>query len=511
MAILDVFLAASPLILVLVLMVGFRWNGARAGAAGWITAIGVAALRFGAGGELLLWAQVRGFFLAAYVLYIIWGALFFFRVTEANGSLDAMGDLLQQLSPGRALQALLLAWAFASFLQGAGGFGVPVAVVAPLLVSLGFPPLHAVAMPSLGHAWAISFGSLGSSFYALMVSTGLEGAAIAPWMAIVLSLVCFYVGAAVLWIAGGRTALREAWLPMATMALAMSLVQLGAALIGLWSIAAMLGSIAGLAVGSVWALIRQRGAPATAHAGARPAVAPVSATFPYLLLLLIIFGEKFIPPLNALLNLVVLEIRIPEVRTALGWTVVSDTTRAISIFGHPGALLVYTAIITLLVSHRQGNLPPGSGEKIRKGVVRSGLKSTAGILAMVAMATTMDNAGMVAELSTAMANLAGPLFPLVSPFIGALGAFMTGSNTNSNVLFGAFQREVAEQLGYTVPLILAIHNAGAAVGSVFAPAKVIVGCSTVGLSGDEGEVLRYLTRYCLIAIGLVALLGLILT
>jgi len=88
---------------------------------------------------------------------------------------------------------------------------------------------------------------------------------------------------------------------------------------------------------------------------------------------------------------------------------------------------------------------------------------------------------------------------------------MTGSNTNSNVLLGAFQLQVAQTLGLQVPLILALHNAGAAAGSIFAPAKIIVGCSTVGLSGGESDALRNTTRYGVIVIAIVAVVGLLIT
>jgi len=88
-----------------------------------------------------------------------------------------------------------------------------------------------------------------------------------------------------------------------------------------------------------------------------------------------------------------------------------------------------------------------------------------------------------------------------------LGAFMTGSNTNSNVLLGAFQLQVARTLALHVPLVIALHNAGAAVGSVFGPAKIIVGCSTVGLSGQESGALRQTSRYGLTIVAVVAVLG----
>jgi len=501
---LDILLAAFPILLILGLMMGLHWGGAKAGVFGWLAALLIAALQFGAGSKVLLWSQIQAFFLAFYVLYIIWGALLFYRVTDATGAVKAMSTLLRHLSPAQAFQAIILAWGFASFLQSVGGFGVPVAVVAPILVGLGFSPLEAMVMPSIGHAWAISFGSLGSSFYALMASTNLDGANLGPWMAASLGIVCVLSGPIVLWVAGGKRALRENLLPVLLMALVMSGIQLISVISGLWNISAMLASIGGLALASIWAILKWRNPSKEEKHLANSS--SFKALVPYLLLLIIIFATKFSLPLNTLLNTLQIKAQIPELVTTRGWTVPANPARSIAIFGHPGALLIYASLLTLLIAWRQNSLPAGSGKQIIQGMLKSGVKSTLGILAMVAMATTMDNAGMIAPLSHAMANAAGDLFPLVSPFIGALGAFMTGSNTNSNVLFGALQRDAALTLKYSVPIILAGHNAGAAVGSVFAPAKVIVGCSTVGLSGKEGEALQRITRYSLLIIVVIALL-----
>jgi lactate permease len=508
----TLLLAALPLITILVLMLVFHWSGAQAGAAGWIAAVTIAALVFGAGPQALLWAQVQGIFRAAYVLYIIWGALFFFRITEADGTLTAMATSLRQLSPGKTLQVLLLAWGFASFLQGVGGFGVPVAVVAPILVSMGFSAVEAVVMPSLGLAWAVSFGSLGASYEALISATGMPDSVIAPWMAVALGLVCFAVGGLLLVIVAGQekskrgTQIRRDLGPMLTMASGMAAVQFIAANNGLPNIASMLGGLTGLIIGSIWALVRRRDEAENVPISWKKTL---SRMIPYILLIVIILTANLIPALKQTLNQVILQIRVPALTLANGTRIPAGTTKSISIFGHPGAQLVLTGILTLLLAKARGNLPPGSGEIIRKGVLRSGIKSTLGILAMMTMATTMQLAGMVALLSEGMATLAGQFFPLISPFIGALGAFMTGSNTNSNVLLGAFQQNVAQALGLTVPFVLAIHNAGAAVGSVFSPAKIIVGCSTVGLSGSEGTALRRTSRYGLSIITLLAVLAMV--
>jgi lactate permease len=509
-------LAAMPLVVILILMAGFRWGGSRAGIAGWIFALVIAALVFKANSSVLLWAQISGFFRALNVLYIIWGALVFFRVTEADGTLLATSELLQQLTPNRVLQVLILAWGFTSFLQGVGGFGVPVAVVAPILVTMGFLPLQAVVMASMGHSWAISFGSLGASYEALISATGLSGNQIAPWMAIFLGLVCFLVGIIVLLIAGGRTMLRKGWREMLSMAAVMVVVQYTAAIVGLGNIAAMLGALVGIITGAVWARTqsnadRREYLPSDGEYSRLAFKDSLRKLVPYGILLVIIFAVNFIPPLHNLLNQITLQVNIPLLTTSNQEIIPASRTKSVSVFGHPGALLIYAGLFTLLLAWRQAKLPAGSLAKIRSGVLRSGVKSTFGVLAMMAMATTMQTAGMVSQLSSTMADISGTFYPLVSPFIGALGAFMTGSNTNSNVLFGAFQQQVAVTLQMHVPLILAIHNAGAAVGSVFAPAKIIVGCSTVGLGGQESEAMRSTTKYGLLIIFAIALTGYIAT
>ncbi len=509
MTIIDTLLAALPLALIVVLMIGFHWSGAKAGAAGWLAALVIAVLRFAATAPFLFWAQIDACFRAAQVLYVIWGALFFFRITEANGALNSMSTMLRQISPARTLQVLIMGWAFTSFLQSVGGFGVPMAVVAPIMVGIGFEPLIAVVLSAVGHSWSISFGSLGASFEALKTATGLEGAVIAPEMTLMLGIVCFLAGFCVLWIAGGRPAVRAGLWPMLLMALTMGGVQYLSARAGLYNIALMLGALAGLAVGVIWARLRRE--KACTETDAVPWSKYLISIWPYMLLLLIIFSANFIQPLAEFLDTVQVQVAIPQITLTDGQTIAPSKVKPLALFGHAGALLFYTGLLTLLISKFQRTLPPGAGKKIRAGMIRSGWTSTVGILAMVGMATTMEKAGMISLLAHAMANIAGGLYPLVAPFIGALGAFMTGSNTNSNVLFGAFQQQVAQTLGYTVPLILAIHNAGASVGSVFAPAKVIVACSTVGLTNREGEALRRITKYCLVMLVILAILGLLLT
>ncbi|MBL4667414.1 MAG: L-lactate permease, partial [Sneathiella sp.] len=172
-------LAAIPIALVLFLMIKLGWSGTRAGAAGWLSAIIIAALAFGADFELLLFAQTKGVLLTLYVLYIVWTALLLYFITAETGAIETIGDNIQRLTTEKEFQLLIVGFVFATFLQGIAGFGVPIAIVAPLLVGMGFSPLVAVAAPAIGHSWSVTFGNMATSYEALLAVTGIDGHLIA--------------------------------------------------------------------------------------------------------------------------------------------------------------------------------------------------------------------------------------------------------------------------------------------------------------------------------------------
>ncbi len=486
-------------------MLRFHWNGAQAGAAGWLAALLAAGFRFETGWRVLAYAQLKGALLTLFVLYIIWAALLFYRVTDEADAVRAIGDGLPRLTPDRGLQALLLGWVFSAFLQGMGGFGVPVAVVAPLLIGLGFPTVAAVVIPSVGHPWAVTFGSLGSSFYALMAATGRSGDELAPWSAALLGLACLGCGAAALWAAGGWRTLRSNWAALLVVGATMAATQFFVVTHGLWAIGGMMGGLAGLAVGVTWARLRHRAG--TPLEGERPdranAGMPVGwALLPYILLVVIVLVAQA-PPVKAALGQVVVRVHFPDLTTGRGWTTPAEEGRSINIFGHAGALLTYASLVTYLIFRRRGYYEKGAVGRIAHSVVRKALRSSLGTAAMVGIAVTMGHAGMTHLLAQGVAQVAGRWFPLAAPFIGVLGAFMTGSNTNSNVVFGGLQQNVATLLGVSPLIILAAQTAGGAIGSAFAPTKIIVGCSTV--EADEGTVLKAVMRYGLIVVAVLSL------
>ncbi|MCB8953435.1 MAG: L-lactate permease [Ardenticatenales bacterium] len=504
----NVLLAALPLLLVLYLMMGRRWKGSQAGPVGWAVAAVVAVVWFGAGADLLWVAWGRSVLLALYVLYIIWMALLFYHVVNEAGVIGAMREIMPAFAPDRTTQALLLGWLFASFLQGASGFGVPAAIVAPLLVGLGFAADQSVVMALMGHSWAVTFGSLGSSFLALMAATGLPGTMLASPAATLLGISCLLCGLGTLLIAGGGAALRQRWYSAVGLAAIMAGVQWGLATAGLWTLAAFGAGFAGMVAGILHFRFgwldrgRMRGEANRAVKMDRGAL--WSIFFPYLLLVVIIVLGQL--ALDKPLNAVQLNFTFPQVRTSYGWTTAAGAGRSVSVFGHAGALLLYSSVLAYAWFRRRGT-PRGDGYRaslIVRKTVKGSVSSTLAIFTLVAMAVTMQHAGMTQLLAETLSNT-GRLFPFLSPFIGALGALMTGSNTNSNVVFAQLQQQTGQALNLALPLILAAQTTGGALGSSFAPAKIIVGCSTV-TGADDGRVLRSATAYGLIMITIIGVI-----
>ena len=503
---LNVLLAASPILIVLYLMIGRNWGGSKAGPAGWLTAVFISLLFFGANPQLLLVSTGRAFLLSLYVLYIIWMALLLYNTVNSAGAITVIGQQMPRLAHDKPAQALLLAWVFGSFLQGATGFGVPAAIVAPLLVGLGFEANIAVTMALLGHAWAVTYGSLGSSFLSLIAATNVPGEVLANPVSFMLGICCILCGTVVLWLAGGKTAVRQRWLFLLILAVIMSVTQWAIARAGLWTLAAFGAGLAGLVVSIIYFTKIQK----NTHDGPRFNTRRfLQAFFPYaILIVVIVLGQIF---LKKPLGIVQLNYNFPEVGTSFGWTTEAGNGRSLNLFGHAGALLLYTTILAFAWFKWRGRVHFTEGDDGYNGraIIRKTLKGskkpTIGIFTLVAMATTMTHAGMTQLLAEALSTISGPLYPFISPFIGALGAFMTGSNTNSNVVFGGLQETTAVALSISIPLILAAQTAGGAIGSAFAPAKVIVGCSTVP-GADDGKTLRLTTLY---GLGILIILGLV--
>jgi lactate permease len=239
----------------------------------------------------------------------------------------------------------------------------------------------------------------------------------------------------------------------------------------------------------------------------RPAIGFLAAFSPYLILSIIVIIAQLVAPVSRLLSWKKIVLQFPELTTRFGYQTPAGPSKAINLFGHAGALLFYAAIISFFLYRATGHLKAGSFKRIIAATLQSAVPATVGIISMVGFATIMSHCGMTHLLALGISRFMGRFFPIFSASLGALGAFMTGSNTNSNFLFGPLQMETAQLLGISVVIILAAQTTGGSLGSMLAPAKIIVGCSTAGLAGREGLVLRKTIIYGSIITGIIGVLA----
>ena len=495
-------LALLPVILLITLMLWQHWGGSKAGAAAYLVTLLIAWLRFGAGFEVFAYAQAKAVLLSLDVLWIIWNALLLFHLTREAGAIDRIGKALSSLTPNRTMQGLILGWIFSSFVQGLGGFGVPIAITAPLLVGVGFSPVQAVIMAAMGHSWGVTFGSLASSFQTLLAVTGLPAAYLAPYSLLLLGIACYVCGMLVALLAGGWKGLRQTILPILAVATVMAGTQFLVANYVISTLGVTLAGILGLAaIVLITRLPRFRNPEKSSES-----IGSVIRSFSsYIILVVLAFGINLIPPLNDMLSRLEFTLQFPALQTSLGMLIPAGHGRVLQIFSHPGTILLYSSLISLLLYRKLGYYQPGYTKRITAQVTKGAIESSLGIMVMVALSVVMSDSGMTQLIAQGLSQSVSRVFyPLIDPFIGALGAFITGSNNNANVLFGVLQMKTAELLGLSVPLILAAQTAGGSLGSVLAPAKVIVGCSTVGLGGQEGTVMKKMLLLGLIPIAVVA-------
>jgi lactate permease len=496
-------LAFSPIAVVLVLMIFFNWSGSRAGAAAWLTALIVGVALFGAHPELLAYSQMKGILLSLNVLYIIWAALLLYSVVNETGAIKAIGIGIERFSGDKSIQLLIFGWIFSSFLQGVAGYGVPIAVVAPLLVGLGFSPVVAVAVPAIGHSWSVTFGSMGASFQAMMSVTGLSSEFLGPWAAVLLGAAAYLCGICAIHVFGGWKMIKHSAVALLVIGTAMAGTQYLLVAADMWTLGGLGASLVGMI--ACLAVARLKMYNQTEPSEVESEMSLGWALSAYLILIVIVFMGVMYGPLRGFLGQVKLSLDFPAITSHTGWIVPAGKGKAINIFGHGGALLGYASIISYFVYAAKGYYSEGAIKRIVSKTIKSGVPTSLGIVSMVCFAMIMDHCGMIYILAEGISRVFGGLFPFFSTWIGLLGAFMTGSNTNSNVVFGVLQMKTAELAGLSTALILAAQTTGGALGSMIAPAKILVGCSTVGLSGKEGPVLRATLRYGLLITAIIGL------
>jgi lactate permease len=534
--------ALSSIVLLLILLVGLRWKSTEAGPAGMFLAMLIALGPFRTPVTTLAVAAGKGVWDAVFILYVIWPALLLYAVADRAGAFHALRAGIEKFSRNELFLVLAFGWVFASFLQGITGFGVPIAVVAPLLLALGVRPLHAVAIPLIGHSWANMFGTIAVSWLATNQVIDIADPGATAWQtALLLGIPNFTGGVAIAWLYGRGPAVRHA-VPLVVV---VSMIHGGGQLALVFWNPIVSNFIAGTAALialyplSFWRLYdeahREMERPAMrdgaagddeadrAAAAARererrePVMSLGMALFPYVVLTVVTLGGLLTPPIERALGVYRAGLPFPEVSTGYGVTTPAEAAYApFAVFAHPGTFILVATIIAWIVYRRLGYYEAwrrvASPEGIWKGVTDGALPASVAVIAFLIMAAIFDHSGQTRTLALGIAAVTPPLgYAFAANIIGVLGAFMTSSNTASNVLFSGLQQDVARLQGLPEAAIIAGQSAGGALGNSIAPANVVLGTGTTGISGREGAVLRLTLPWALLVAVMIGIVTIVLT
>jgi lactate permease len=507
-------LAIAPIVLILILLVGLRWKAPEAAPLGMFLAAAIGLTFYEAPFQAVAVAAGKGIWDAVFILFVVWPALILYRVVHRAGGFHALRVGIERFSQNDLFLVLGFGWVFTSFLQGIAGFGVPIAVVAPLLLALGVRPVYAVAIPLIGHAWANLFGTLAVAWLATLTVVDLQDETRTAFETGILLWIPNVIGGiAIAWLFG-RT--RAVWLAL-PMVLIISTIHGGGQLVlTLWNpilsnfipTTIALLSLAPLsrweryssAAEELESLVMSQDSEAEGRQKTESEQDPVMglpmAIMPYIALTIIAVGALAIPPVEETLAQV--EVGFPFPETETGYGVVSEAEDPYSPFEpltHPGTVLLLAAAIAWVVYRQRGYYSRWAEREEQTNfwtsVADDATPASAAIVAFLVMSTVMGETGQTDVLALGIGEVAPmAVFAFLAAWIGLLGAFMTSSNTASNVLFAPLQQTVAEAEGLSETSIIASQHAGGAIGNSISPANVVLGTGTTGIGGKEGSVLR---------------------
>ncbi len=542
-------IASIPILLVIVLMLAFNWPAKRALPLGWVVAVVIA---------LLYWKQdfatagawaLDGFLEAIGTLVIILGAILIMNTLKHSGAVTAIQRVFNNVNPDRRIQAIIVGFVFAAFIEGAAGFGTPAALAAPLLISLGFPPLCAAIVALIYNSVPVVYGAVGTptNTAATIVSQAVSdlGAdpeayrmALTKFSAIsqaTCALFIVFFGVYVMCkMFGKNKSGKEAFaaLPFALFtAVVFDVIFLALAIFFGPEFPSLIGAIITLFIvivaaragflcpKKVWDFEPRNEWDASwlskqeVKQDVDNGMSAVLAWVPYVLIALILVGTR----LNwfGLKTLLTGDAFKVSIHNILGNENVNWTWN----WGWcPGVFpFILVCILTFFI-HRM------PGAKVKEAFVDTFKQTSGAAIALffgVSMVYIYRNTGMNAVLTDksmlyvmaeALANIFKGAYIIIAPIIGVLGAFMSGSNTVSNTLFAGLQFQTAQLVKMSPVLIVALQNIGGAAGNMICVNNVVAACATTGTMGNEGKIIRTNLVPCLIycIIAIIVLGGLIL-
>ena len=513
---LSAAVAAVPLAVLFFCLAVLRMKAHRASVLALASALCLAIFAWGmpAGLAGLSAAQGAAFGLFP-VFFTVLATLFLFNITVSSGQFEVIRASLAGVTPDRRLQALLIAFCFGAFLEGCAGFGAPVAVAGATLVGLGFRPFYAAAICLVANTAPVAFGTLGLPIVALGGVIGLNDAGLMRLSAIVghqLPFISLILPAYLVLIMAGFRRTVEVLPAVAACGAAFAVCQ--------WAVSTYLGPylpdiLSSLAAMAALMVLLRFWRPPTlflfAHdplvggEGHRYSGAQVlRAWSPYIAVtaMVLLWGA---PSVKGALNRTTVTISVAGLdnaiaRAAPGANPVPLPAKfKLDYLASGGSAVLIAAVFSALVC---GVGARGALRLLGK-TVRDMRYPAVTIASILALAYVMNASGMTPCLGI-FSTRAGRLFPLISPVLGWIGVFLTGSDTSSNVLFGSMQKTAAERLGINPLLTCAANTTGGVIGKMISPQSIAVACAATGMVGEEGSLFRFTLKHSVILLLLVS-------
>ncbi len=514
--------AALPIAFFFLALTVFRMKGHVAGMLTVAIALLVAVFFYGMPGRMALAAAADGFAIGLWpIAWIIVAAVFLYRITVKTGQFDIIRASVVSITEDQRLQMLMIGFSFGAFLEGAAGFGAPVAITGALLVGLGFNPLYAAGLCLIANTAPVAFGAMGIPIIMAGKVTGMDAMKIGAMAGRQLPLLSMLVPFWIIMIMDGWKGIRETWPAVFVAGGSFAAGQfLASNFIGpeLPDIISSLVSLVSTALFlKVWHpkhIFRFKAeTEQEKHSHEYTAGQIVKAWSPFLILTAMVTlwslpafkalfaaggplaGTTFSFAIPGLDKMVLKAAPIVAKPTAIA------AVYSLNLISATGTAIMAAAVLSMLVL-RMG---PVTGLKTLGEVVWELRKPIFTIGAVVAFAFVANFSGLSTTLALLLAGT-GVLFPFFSPFLGWIGVFLTGSDTSSNALFCGLQATTAHQIGAPATLLVAANTSGGVTGKMISPQSIAVACAAVGLVGHESHMFRFTVKHSLMMVGIVGVI-----
>lgn len=507
--IVSFLLALAPIIWLIVALTALRMPSHRACLISLALALVLAGLWWHMPAVNVATAALEGVLNALWpICLVVVAALFTYNITVRTGAMEQIKSMLAGVSGDVRVLALLIGWGFGNFMEGMAGFGTAVAIPASMLVGIGVNPLAAVVGCLVVNSTPTAFGSVGVPTATLAAVTGLEVQPLSADIALIQCLLTFVSPFFLVCICGGGVKALRGMIPLTLLASLSFVIPwfFMAATTGP-ELPDIVGSVCSMACVVAWARLRPAAdAPSTPSAPASLASASLASALKawssYLLILIFLMGTSTLcPPIHDL---------VAGIKTSVVvYAGEGGATLSFSWVNTPGVMIFAAAVLGALIQGADFSVLVD----VLFDTLRKYWRTVLTICCVMSMAKVMGYAGMISDIATVVVAVTGVFYPLVSPLIGALGAFVTGSGTSTNVLFGSLQAQTAAALGLNPSWLAAANVMGAGIGKMICPQGIAIGASAVGLVGSEREIMgrvgKYFAFYVLFA-GLVCMGGVLL-